>query len=295
MNRTNNNNALLQKALQTIVLGASKDRIDRAPSGMGGVGTARMIYGWVSKIHDDPNDYEFEDYGGTIDVTEYSDESTTGEPFTYKGVLLSGKKDRSGGFLIIPYLYSDVAILVDAGTDNKHVVNFSHADFVQVDSHKASKIGATETEEMDINDNDSPDYDELPETGNKSYTEYTPSQIVSVVKDKDGNIYKRETNSFGYTESVGDTEVKVSDKVIQHKVGEQSIMIQKDKVYLGGISNEPAVKGLKLTLLLKNLISTIAQITVPTLAGTMPIINAPDFLAMVNQVDTILSEFVFVK
>lgn len=295
MNRTNDKSLAIQRALRTIVLGASKDRIDRAPSGFGGVGTARMVSGWVSKVHDNPNDDEFDDYGGTIDVTEYSDESATGEPFTYKGVLLSGKKDSSGGFLIIPYIYSDVTILIDAGTQNKYVVNFSHADFVQIDSHKSSKIGSTGYEDIDINDNNSPDYDELPETGEKTYTEYFPNKIVTVIKDKDNNIYYKESDSFGYSESMGDTKVEVNDKVIQHKVGEQSIIIEKDRVLLGGESQEPAVKGLRLASLLKSLITTIAQITVPTLAGTMPIINAPDFLAMVNQVDTILSEFVFVK
>lgn len=32
---------------------------------MSGVGTARMIHGYVAKIHDDPSDEEFAEYGGT--------------------------------------------------------------------------------------------------------------------------------------------------------------------------------------------------------------------------------------
>ena len=37
--------------------------------------SARMIHGYVAKIHDNPSDEEFSDYGGTIDVGEYPDET----------------------------------------------------------------------------------------------------------------------------------------------------------------------------------------------------------------------------
>lgn len=289
-------NVLISEAFKKIVLGKSIDRINMAPTGMGGVGTARMIHGWVSKVHDDPSDSEYNDYAGTIDVTEFIDEKVSGEPFTYKGVMLSGKKDSSGGFLIIPYLHSDITIILDSGTKNAYVVDFSHANFIQVDSHTSTKIGVTETEDLDPNDNDSPDYDELEKTGKETYTEYNASNIVTVVKDKDGNIYKKEIGVDGYLETIGDkTNVKVNDKEIEQKVGNTSIIIKDEKVYLGGVSMEPAVKGSVLAQLIKNLLLSISKIMVPTLMGTMPIINTQDFLNLISQVDSILSETVFLK
>ena len=64
---------MIQEAIRKIALGRSIERIEMAPGGMGGVGTARMIHGYVAKIHDDPGDEEFVDYGGTVDVGEYPD------------------------------------------------------------------------------------------------------------------------------------------------------------------------------------------------------------------------------
>lgn len=289
-------NNLIRDCFQKISLGKSFDRVSSAPSGMGGVGTARMIHGWVSKIHDDPNDSEYEDYAGTIDVTEFIDESVSATPFTYKGVMLSGKKNASGGFLIIPYMHSDITIIVDAGTKNAYVVDFSHADFIQVDSHTSTKIGVTETEDLDIEDNDSPDYDELEKTGNETSTEYTASQIVTVIKDKDGKMYQKETTSVGYKEKIGDNVfIETSEDEIKQNVGNTSIIIKDGKVMLGGEKYEPAVKGLALTQLLKNILTSISQIMTPTLMGTMPIINTQDFISLIGQVDSVLSDTVFLK
>lgn len=169
---TNNNNSqrMIQEAIRKIALGRSFDRANMSPAGTGGVGTARMIHGYVAKIHDDPNDEEYEEYAGTIDVGEFPDETASSEPIIHKGVLLSGLKDNSGGFLIVPTLFSDVTIVSDAGTKYMYVLNFSHADVLQLNAHNETIVGATETEKLDPNDNDSPDYDELPKTGNETST-----------------------------------------------------------------------------------------------------------------------------
>mgnify|MGYP001404325145 FL=1 len=155
---------IIRDCIQKIATGGSYDRIKSSPSGTGGVGTARMIHGYVSKIHDDPSDSEYDYYKGTIDVTEFVDETVGSEPFTYKGVMLSGKEKDKGGFLIIPFMHSDVSIITDAGTKMAYVVDFSHANVVQIDSHKRTFVGSTETEELDINRNESAEYDELEKT-----------------------------------------------------------------------------------------------------------------------------------
>ena len=96
---------MIQEAIRKIALGRSIERIEMAPGGMGGVGTARMIHGYVAKIHDDPSDEEFADYGGTVDVGEYPDETASAGGIIHKGVLLAAARNNEGGFLIVPTLY----------------------------------------------------------------------------------------------------------------------------------------------------------------------------------------------
>lgn len=68
---------MIREAIRKIALGRSIERIEMSPAGMGGVGTARMIHGYVAKIHDDPSDEEFAGYGGTIDVGEFAEETAS--------------------------------------------------------------------------------------------------------------------------------------------------------------------------------------------------------------------------
>ena len=68
MSSDKSNQLLIREAIRKIALGRSMERINLAPGGMSGIGTARMIHGYVAKIHDNPSDEEFSDYGGTLDV-----------------------------------------------------------------------------------------------------------------------------------------------------------------------------------------------------------------------------------
>ena len=177
---------LIREAIRRIALGRSIDRVDMSPGGTGGVGTARLIHGYVAKVHDDPSDAEFEQYGGTIDVGEYPDETASTEPIIHKGVLLAGTQDNSGGVLLIPTLFSDVTIISDAATRAMYVVNFSHADVLQYSAHREVTVGVRETEDLDASNDSSPDYDELAPTGNEATTHYTAEGITSTVKNDGG-------------------------------------------------------------------------------------------------------------
>ena len=120
MSSDKSNQLLIREAIRKIALGRSMERISLAPGGMSGIGTARMIHGYVAKIHDDPSDEEFSDYGGTIDVGEYPDETASAELVIHKGVLLSAATNSEGGFLIVPTLFSDVTIFMDAAKKRKY-------------------------------------------------------------------------------------------------------------------------------------------------------------------------------
>ena len=160
---------MIQEAIRKIALGRSIERIEMAPGGMGGVGTARMIHGYVAKIHDDPSDEEFADYGGTVDVGEYPDETASAGGIIHKGVLLAAARNNEGGFLIVPTLFSEVTIVVDAATCHAYIVNYSHAETIRMEAHSEVSIGMTETEALDPDSDSSPDYDasaqEEPVTG----------------------------------------------------------------------------------------------------------------------------------
>lgn len=297
INKSNDNKErMIREAMRKIVLGRSIDRVDMAPSGTSGIGTARMIHGYVAKIHDDPKDEEFEEYAGTIDVGEFPDETASSEPIIYKGVLLSGIKDNSGGFLIIPTLYSDVTIVSDAATKYMYVLNFSHADFLQLNAHEESTIGVTETEEFDPEDIDSPDYNELEKTGNETSTKYTVSAINTVAQNKEGK--KAEINIIPtqIEQKVGKSEITQIEDKITSKVGDTSIALSNGKVTLGDENaTEPLVLGNELAQLMLEFLTECSKITTPTLMGTMPALNIPNFTSLTSKIQKFLSKTSYTK
>ncbi len=291
-----NSGRMIQEAIRKIALGRSIERINMSPVGTGGVGTARMIHGYVAKIHDAPSDEEFEEYGGTIDVGEFPDETAGSETVIHKGVLLSGTKDNSGGFLIIPTLYSDVTIVADAATRYMYVLNFSHADIIQLNAHKEVTIGVTETEDLDPESNDSPDYDELEKTGNESATKYTATGIATKVVDKDGKESSQSFTPEKISQVVDKSEINQTSDKLEQKVGETAVTIADKKVTIGEESaTEPLVLGNELAQLMMEFITECSKIMTPTLMGTMPAVNAPNFAPLASKVQKFLSKTAFTK
>jgi len=298
MNNINQNNSgrMISEAIRKIALGRSLDRIQMSPGGTGGVGTARMIHGYVAKIHNDEADEEFEAYAGTIDVGEFPDETSSSEPIIHKGVLLSGVKDNSGGFLIIPTLFSDVTIVSDAATSHTYVLNFSHADFIQVNAHNEVIIGVAETEELDPENNDSPDYDELEKTGNESSTKYTATSIETKVKDQSDKEALVVITSEEIASTVDtSTTVQTKDK-IQQAVHSTTITLADNKVALGDENaTEPLVLGNELAQLMLEFLTECSKIMTPTMMGTMPAVNAPNFASLISKIQKFLSKTSYTK
>lgn len=158
----------------------------------GGIYGTRKIVGYVCNVHS--FDDEEEDLRGTVDVQEY--EYEPGEDKYegaghHKGVLCSAIQNNKSGYYIMPTMYSDVIIVQDPVTLEEYVLMCSHVDVIQLQSHKSIKIGVVETEEFqesDGEDDGTPDYDELVETGNAACTNYDKDQIVHSVETKDGKL-----------------------------------------------------------------------------------------------------------
>lgn len=295
-NTSNSSQQTIAKAIRKIALGRSMERINMAPGGTSGVGTARMIHGYVAKVHDDPGDGEYKEYAGTIDVGEFPDETASSEPVIHKGVLLAGLKDNSGGFLIIPALFSDVTIVTDAATKYAYVLNYSHAKIIQLSSHTEAVIGVTETEELDAQSDDSPDYDELEKTGNESSTRYTSEKVVTTVKNKDGKEAIRTIEPELICTQVDKSEVTQATDQIQQKVGSTTVTLADKKVMLGDENaTEPLVLGNQLAQLMLEFITECSKITTPTLMGTMPAINVPNFASLTSKIQNFLSKTSYTK
>lgn len=295
-NTSNSSQQTIAEAIRKIALGRSMERINMAPGGTSGIGTARMIHGYVAKVHDNPGDDEYDEYAGTIDVGEFPDETASFEPVIHKGVLLAGLKDNSGGFLIIPALFSDVTIVTDAATKYAYVLNYSHAKIIQLSSHTEAVIGVTETEELDAEDNDSPDYNELEKTGNESSTRYTAEKVVTTVKNKDGKEASRTIEPELICTQVDKSEVTQATDQIQQKVGSTTVTLADKKVMLGDENaTEPLVLGNQLAQLMLEFITECSKITTPTLMGTMPAINVPNFASLTSKIQNFLSKTSYTK
>lgn len=293
---SNSSRQTIAEAIRKIALGRSMERVDMAPGGTSGIGTARMIHGYVAKVHDDPGDGEYKEYAGTIDVGEFPDETASSRPVIHKGVLLAGLKDNSGGFLIIPTLFSDVTIVTDAATKYAYVLNYSHAKVIQLSSHTETVIGVTETEELDAEDNDSPDYNELEKTGNESSTRYTAEKVVTTVKNKDGKEAARTIEPELIRTQVDKSEVTQATGKIQQKVGSTTVTLTDQKVALGDENaTEPLVLGNQLAQLMLEFITECSRITTPTLMGTMPAVNVPNFASLTSKIQTFLSKTSYTK
>lgn len=293
---SNSSQQMIAEAIRKIALGRSMERINMAPGGTSGIGTARMIHGYVAKVHDDPGDEDYKEYAGTIDVGEFPDETASSEPIIHKGVLLAGLKDNSGGFLIIPTLFSDVTIVTDAATKYAYVLNYSHAKVIQLSSHTETTIGVTETEELDMQDNDSPDYNELEKTGNESSTRYTAEKIITTVKNKDGKEATQTIEPEQIGTKVDKSEVTQTTDKIQQKVGNTSFTLADKKVTLGDENaTEPLVLGNQLAQLMLEFLTECSKITTPTLMGTMPAINVPNFASLISKIQNFLSKTSYTK
>ena len=291
-----NSRLVIREAIRKIALGRSISRVDMSPTGTGGVGTARMIHGYVAKIHDDPADAEFGQYGGTIDVGEYPDETASTEHIIHKGVLLSGARDNSGGFLIIPTLFSDVTIVSDAATRYMYVLSFSHADIIQLQAHNEVTVGVTQTEELDPASNDSPDYDQLEPTGNRTQPTYAPTTIDTVAEDENGMQAAVHIDPENINQVVDKAEVNLSADKIESKVGSQAVTITEQKITVGAEdATEPLVLGNQLAQLMLDFLTECSKITTPTLMGTMPAINVPNFASLTSKIQKFLSQTSYTK
>lgn len=210
--------------------------------------------------------------------------------------MLSAATSDKGGFLIVPTLFSDVTIFMDAATRYAYVVNFSHVNILRLNARQEAIIGVTELEELDSSSDTSPDYDELEATGNEAITKYTPTSAVTTVKNGQDKEASVSIDAETITHTVDKSEVKqTADKVVQ-KVNSTTISVADNKVALGDENaTEPLVLGNELAQLMLDFMTECSKVMTPTLMGTMSPINFPNFISLTSRIQKFLSKTSYTK
>ena len=249
------------------------------------------ISGYVVKVHTDPND----ELCGTVDVQEYlsslSEKQSLDNGLSvglHEGVYLSAIQNNKNGLVIIPYLYSDVVIATDPETLREYVIQYSHADTVQIDAHNQVVIGVTETKEWEDSE-DSPDVDELEKTGVYARTAYTStSALTEVAKgESDADKSNIEITADLILSKHDKAELLLDAKNLLAKYNAKEIVIKDDGVYLGsGSAKEPAVLGNQLAALLIDWLGALSQMMTPTMMGPQPPANLAKFVSLQAKVQS---------
>lgn len=269
-------------------------------------GTER-IAGWVAKIHTDG------DLAGTIDVQEFATSSINSSDDVkigyHEGVHLSAIQDNSKGLLIVPKLHSEVVIVMDPVTYTEYVSMFSHVDVIQLDSHDTITVGVREREEFDEGSEDSPDIQDLEETGVFSKTTYLKDSITTEVQGEDeANHTKHLMDSEKVETVVGDdkssmmmdqeqihlkhnkAETILDEEQHTSKFGGSMVKIEDGTVFLGSDSStDDAVLGVELATILSELVGYLGQIMTPTMMGPQPPVNMASFISLKAKIDAFKS------
>lgn len=266
----------------------------------GAVFGAKRITGYVAKINDNK----------TVDVQEYLDveETSAGVQEGYhEGVWLSALESNLNGYLIVPKLYSEVVIAKDPVTQTEYVVMYSHVNIIQLESSETVTVGVVEREELNLDDESSPDVDELEATGLSGKTTYTKEEVLTEVIDEDGSknaAIDMKSNSIDLSVSDGDestmhmdkskivlergkSKTTLEDKANTMENGEEMVKVTGSTVYLGSDSGTShAVLGEELADILMDILGYCSDIKTTTMLGPQPVLppTIVQFIALKTKI-----------
>lgn len=246
----------------------------------------RVLHGFVKKYNKGENGRS-----GTIDF------ATIDGTVMIDGVSVASIAGLEKGNFCEPTPYSDVTVLWKVGTGDATVISFSHVDVQRVNATNEVVISVTPE-----NHDDEKDYNEQENSGESIKTVYNKEGIVSSASNKD------DTASFSIhptkiTSETKEAIVEQENDKITATVGGSSQEITKDgitmtsqSIKLGGDdATEQALLGTQTAALLVDFITACSQITTPTMLGTMPIINIPQFTALLPRCEQIKSQLIKLK
>lgn len=181
---------------------------------------ANRIQGYVCNVYPEGDEWE-----GTIDVQEFGKDcegDEDGTPGLHEHVRISAIQNNKSGYLLVPQMYSEVVIVMDAATNEEYVIAFSHVDIVRIQSEKEIAIGVTEREEFQEDQDDDKDIDNLEKKGPSAHTYYDKDSITEVVTehDKEGDDEKKPQK--------GTVVRKVTKDQVEETVGEKTKIVTND-------------------------------------------------------------------
>lgn len=227
-------------------------------------GASRVI-GFVAKIHDSG------DLAGTIDVQEFNNGGY------HQGVLLTAIQNNKSGLVVIPKLYSEVVVALDAALNKEFVSLYSHADMVQIRTHNETSIGAVETKPYTLEDD--VEMDDLKPTGNAAEARFSSSSPKAEVYATDSDGHK------GRVEVTPGQVVVESEGGSNIRVNEDKVTISASETLIGGENaNHPAVLGDKLAEILEDMLKYLSSMTTTTQLGPQPPINLSSYVALYAKV-----------
>ena len=178
-----------------------------------------------------------------------------------------------------------------------------------MDSHETITVGVTEREEFDESDENSPDIQDLEETGVFSKTTYLKDSITTEVQgEDDANHTKHVIDSEKVETVIGDdkssmmmdqeqihlkhnkAETILDEEQHLSQFGNSKVKIEDGTVYLGSDSGtDDAVLGVELATILSELVGYIGQIMTPTMMGPQPPANMASFISLKAKIDSFKS------
>ena len=159
------------------------------------VGTRKTLC-YVCEVHD--GEETEDELRWTVDVMDvnYDAEPKDGVEGYHPGVRLCASNTNANGFILVPEIYSEVIIERDPASNIEFVSFVSRVAKVMMEGTESIKVGCTEYEDFSESDDGlEKDFDELDETGDYSYTEYTKNKKVDKVVSGDDSTEIRQTKN----------------------------------------------------------------------------------------------------
>lgn len=254
--------------------------------------------GYVAKVNDN----------NTVDVQEYLDveENSNGVKEGYhESVWLSALESNPNGYLIVPKLYSEVVIAKDPVTLTEYVVMYSHVDVIQLESSETVTVGVVEREELNLDDENSPDVDGLEATGLSGKTTYSKDEVKTEVSDEegeksssidiksdsvemsvsDGDESKMHVDKSEINLERGNSKTTLKDGENTMENGNEKVKVTDSVVYIGSDSGTShAVLGEELADILCDILGYCSQIKTTTKLGPQPPLNMAQFIALKTKI-----------
>lgn len=236
---------------------------------------SEIVHGYVCGINDDM----------TVDVQEFDTEETEDWDYQpigfHKGVRLNSTADMKDGYVLIPQMYSEVAIRRDPDTMEEFIVGYSSIGDIRLKAVDKVEICVEEVEPFrETKEGLDKDYFELEKTGKKAGIRCTSKEGGKIEEFVDD----------GYTRTVTKDEDKIvfgdvtitrkSDGNISVASGSATINIKSDGTMEFDGNSNWMVKYNELQQFLSKLLNLIGTGT----AGGSPLTTAPQIMAMASEI-----------